>query len=237
MKEPLIILKAGSTYPEISKEHGDFEDWMKAGLNLPEERIQVLDAQDLVLSPDNHAVGAVVVTGAVEMVTDRAPWSEAAGEWLAGLYADGVPILGVCYGHQLLAHVLGGDVGYHPAGREVGTVAIHTLPAARDDLLFADLPESFPAQTTHAQAVLTLPEGSVRLASSDVDLNTAFRIGEHTWGVQFHPEFSAPVMRMYVDIQSEVIREQGRDPDQVLEAVHSSPARLVLERFGKLLAC
>jgi GMP synthase (glutamine-hydrolysing) len=235
VKDPLIILKTGSTYPEIFAEHGDFEDWMKAGLKLPEEMTQVLNAQDLVLSPDNHAAGAVVVTGAVEMVTDHAPWSEAAGEWLSGLYRDGVPILGVCYGHQLLAHAMGGDVGYHPAGREIGTVTIHKEAAARDDLLFADLPESFCAQATHAQSVLTLPEGSVRLASSDFDLNAAFRIGERAWGLQFHPEFSAPVMRMYVDIQRDVIREQGRDPEQVLESVRDSPARLILERFGKLL--
>ncbi len=141
MSDPLIILKTGSTYPEIFAEHGDFEDWMKAGLNLPAEMTQVINAQDLVLSPDNHAAGAVVVTGAVEMVTDHAPWSEAAGEWLVGLYADGIPILGVCYGHQLLAHVLGGDVGYHPGGREIGTVNIHKLPAAQDDPLFGGLPD------------------------------------------------------------------------------------------------
>jgi GMP synthase (glutamine-hydrolysing) len=236
VSDPLIILKTGSTYPEIFAEHGDFEDWMKAGLNLPAEMTQVINAQDLVLSPDNHAAGAVVVTGAVEMVTDHAPWSEAAGEWLAGLYADGIPILGVCYGHQLLAHVLGGDVGYHPGGREIGTVNIHKLPAAQDDPLFGGLPESFPAQATHAQSVLTLPQGSVRLASSDFDLNSAFRMGERAWGVQFHPEFSAPVIRMYVDIQRDVIREQGRDPEQVLEAVQDSPARQILERFGKLLS-
>ena len=235
MKDPLIILKTGSTYPEIFAKHGDFEDWMKTGLKLPEDMVQVLDAQDLVLSPDNHAAGAVVVTGAVEMVTDHAPWSEAAGEWLAGLYADNVPILGVCYGHQLLAHALGGDVGYHPGGREIGTVTIHTQPAARDDLLFAELPESFPAQATHAQSVLTLPEGAVRLASSDFDYNSAFRMGERAWGVQFHPEFSAPVMRMYVDIQREEIRGQGQDPERVLESVQPSPAHQILERFASLL--
>jgi GMP synthase (glutamine-hydrolysing) len=234
VNDPVVILKTGSTYPEIFEKHGDFEDWMKAGLNLPLEMTEVLDAQDLVLSPDNHGAAAVVVTGAVEMVTDHAPWSEAAAEWLAGLSEDGVPILGVCYGHQLLAHALGGEVGYHPAGREIGTVTIHKLPAAEDDPLLADLPESFPAQATHAQSVLTLPEGAVRLASSDVDLNAAFRIGERTWGVQFHPEFSADVMRMYVDIQQGVIREQGQQPEQIREAVRSSPAGRILERFGRL---
>lgn len=235
MKDPLIILKTGSTYPEIFAKYGDFEDWMKAGLDLPEGKTEVLNAQDLILSPDNHGAAAVVVTGAVEMVTDHAPWSEAAAEWLAGLYEDGVPILGVCYGHQLLAHALGGDIGYHPAGREIGTVTIHKLPAAEDDPLLADLPESFPAQATHAQSVLTLPKGAIRLASSDVDLNAAFRIGERAWGVQFHPEFSADVMRMYVDIQGAVIREQGQEPEAVREAVQSSPARRILERFGSFV--
>ena len=60
-------------------------------------------------------------------------------------------------------------------------------------------------------------------------------MGECAWGVQFHPEFSAPVMRMYVDIQSEVIRGQGQDPNRMLEKVEPSPARQILERFGSLL--
>jgi len=42
-------------------------------------------------------------------------------------------------------------------------------------------------------------------------------------------------MRMYVDIQREVIREQGQDPDQALETVQSSPASQILERFASLL--
>ena len=132
------------------------------------------------------------------MVTERRDWSERSAAWLRDAAQAGMPLFGICYGHQLLAHALGGEVGDNPAGREMGTIGLELHPHAEHDPLFAGLPAQFAAQATHLQTVLRAPEGATVLARSSQDDCHAFRWGDRAWGVQFHPEFSATHMRGYV---------------------------------------
>lgn len=119
-----------------------------------------LDARTSPALPNPADIAGVVVTGSHAMVSERAAWSERLGQWLKRCVDAEVPVLGICYGHQLLAHALGGRVGDHPAGLEIGTHAVELTPAARQDPLFAALPESFPAQFVHRQSALELPPGA-----------------------------------------------------------------------------
>src|SRR5690606_14497497 len=102
--------------------------------------------------PSREGFAGVIVTGSAAMVTDRHDWSEQAAAWLRDAAHAGLPLLGICYGHQLIAHALGGKVGPNEVGREMGTVCIHLQPAAKDDPLFAGVPRSFAAQATHLQS-------------------------------------------------------------------------------------
>src|SRR5690606_3240352 len=139
---------------------------------------------------------------------------------------------GIGYGHQLLAHALGGQVGDNPNGREMGTVAIDLLPDAASDPLFAGLPARFPAQATHLQSVLRAPEGATVLARSVHDACHAFRWGDAAWGVQFHPEFGTVHMRGYVHARADALLREGLDPGRVAAGVSAAPqARNVLRRF------
>jgi GMP synthase (glutamine-hydrolysing) len=234
MQRTLVILKTGSTFPDLVEQHGDFEDWVAEGLALANESVSVFDAQGPNPLPNPDALAAVVVTGAHDMVTEHALWSETASAWLRELVGRQVPTLGICYGHQLLAHALGGEVGYHPRGSEVGTVSVTLLPAGRKDALLGAMPRTFPAYATHAQSVLELPSGAVRLAESEFERNHAFRVGECVWGVQFHPEFSEPVIRHYVDRQRDLLAKQGQTAEQLIEAIEPSPAGRILQQFGQL---
>ncbi|MFT3718967.1 glutamine amidotransferase [Pseudorhodoferax sp.] len=232
MPSTVLILKAGSTFRALVPHIGDFEDWIRAGLDAPELAVRVADARRDPLPPAETLAG-VVITGSHAMVTDREPWSEAAAAWLRGAVQAGLPVLGICYGHQLLAHCLGGEVGYHPGGIEIGTVPVQLRPAAADDPLLGGLPPRFEAHVVHRQSVLALPEGAVLLAGNAFEPVQAFRAGSAAWGVQFHPEFSAQAMRGYVDGLRQDLLDDGRDPDAIHRQVADTPAAAsVLRRFA-----
>jgi GMP synthase (glutamine-hydrolysing) len=144
-------------------------------------------------------------------------------------------VLGICYGHQLLAHALGGEVGYHPGGLEIGTVEVTRNPHAADDVLLGALPGRFAAQVVHHQSVRALPPGAVPLAGNAHEPHHAYRIGERAWGVQFHPEFSADAMRCYIDTLAPSLSDAGRDVQALRTGVRDTPdAAALLGRFARL---
>jgi GMP synthase (glutamine-hydrolysing) len=186
--------------------------------------------------PDAAAPAGVVVTGSSALVTDREDWSERTGAWLADVLEAGTPLLGICYGHQLLAHALGGRVDHNPLGREIGTIRLELAPAAAADPLLGVLGDAESVHATHVQSVTELPPGARRLASSRGDPNQAFALGERAWGVQFHPEFDADVIAAYLAARREIIRSEGLDPEALEAGVRESPeGPRLLGRFAALL--
>lgn len=214
------------------RRHGTFPHWIRVASGLPKDRVVAVNVEAGESLPSSDGFAGVIVTGSGAMVTERRDWSEASAGWLGDAARAGFPVFGICYGHQLLAHALGGEVGDNPAGREMGTHEIELLPAAADDLLFAPLPKQFPVQLTHSQSVLRAPEGATVLARSALDPIQAFRWGENAWGVQFHPEFSTTHMRGYIQARKVALQREGLDPAAMAAAVAACPeGRRVMRRF------
>jgi len=234
MPKPLLIARTGSTFSAIREKRGDFDDWFLERFRQLGVAAEVWVANGADRLPNADDYQAVVVTGSPAMVTDREPWSEALAHWLRDAAEAGLPMLGVCYGHQLLAHAFGGEVGYHPKGREIGTHEVQLQDAASDDSLFGGMPSRFVAHLTHAQSVLRLPEQAVLLASNAYEPHQAFRIGERAWGVQFHPEFDAEIMASYLAHFRNQLEQEGTDPEVLLNAVREAPeATSLLARFAQ----
>lgn len=232
--KPLVILKVGNTLPQLVPQHGDFEHWIERGLADPGLSVCVIDPRAGDALPAACDISGAIVTGSHAMVTEKLDWSESSAAWMAQLVEQQVPLLGICYGHQLLAHAMGGEAGYNPRGMEIGTQEIERL--AVDDALLGGLPEAFLAQTVHQQSALRLPPGAVLLASNAYDSHHAFRIGTCAWGVQFHPEFSDGAMRAYVRHLAPLIEKQGGQAGAVEAAVQGTPiAASVLARFAQLV--
>jgi GMP synthase (glutamine-hydrolysing) len=227
--KPLVIVKVGSTYPDIAAELGDFEHWIAAGLPEDAPPVTVVDPRAGDALPAADAVAGVIVTGSHSMVTDREPWSEQVAAWLRGAVAAELPVLGICYGHQLLAHALGGEVTNHPRGIELGTIEVERTEAAQNDPLFAALPQRFAAQSAHRQSVRRLPEGAVLLAGNRFEPHHAYRVGDRAWGVQFHPEFSAAATAAYV-------RAVGTAAEPAPPVGPSEASATVLQRFAEVVA-
>jgi GMP synthase (glutamine-hydrolysing) len=233
----LLIVKPGRKPPALEPVPGDYGDWIAAGMRWPLGGVRVAEVDQGGGLPPPDAVAAAVVTGSAAMVTDAAAWVEATASWLRQAVAEGLPVLGICYGHQLLAHALGGRVGWNPAGVEVGVVEIALTTAAGDDPLFAGTPLRFPACVSHRQSVLELPPGAVRLASSRMDANQAFRVGDCVWGVQFHPEFGAGIMPAYIEGFRTILQAEGKDRGAILRGLRPTPeSAQLLRRFAEQVA-
>jgi GMP synthase (glutamine-hydrolysing) len=231
----LLIVQTGVAAPEVLQRHGDFPEWFRRGLGLTQRDIACVRVDNGGALPAPDSVAAVVVTGSAAMVPERLDWSERTAAWLRRAIALEVPTLGVCYGHQLLAHALGGRVDYNPRGREIGTVQIERLAASADDELVSTLPQNFSAHATHLQSVVQLPKAAVVLARSALDDCQLVRFAPRVWGAQFHPEFGMQEMRGYLRARSEAIDYEGLDTQALLRAVRSCPdARALLRRFARI---
>ncbi len=232
----LIILKLGETLPNLAARRGDFEDWFSAGLGLEADQLSVFDPRTGADFPPLEQVAGLLLSGSHSMVTEQLDWSERTARWTKSAVEAGIPTLGVCYGHQLLAHAFGGEVGNNPRGTQEGTTTVELTHAGLSDPLLGSLGlEKFDAQVSHAQSALKLPVGAIRLAFDDWDANQAFRIGENAWGVQFHPEMDAEIARTYIQAEHGELLDQGQNPDQILANVRETPiAAQLLRRFAEL---
>jgi len=231
----LLIIQTGAAAPEVLARYGDFPEWFRRGLGLRADQVTTVrvDCGDALPAP--HTIAGAVITGSSAMVPERLAWSERSAGWLRDAVAAELPVLGVCYGHQLLAHALGGRVDYNPRGREIGTWEIERVPASANDALLGALPQRFLAHATHLQTVVQLPPGALVLARSALDDCQAVRYAPRAWGLQFHPEFGVREMRGYLRARSEAIDYEGLDTRALLRGVRScADARAVLRRFAAI---
>ena len=219
MTAPFLIVVTGQPVASMRR-HGSFAHWIRVAAGLERDEAVVVD----VAGADGHGgdelptregFAGVIVTGSAAMVTERRDWSERSAGWLREDAHAGMPLLGICYGHQLIAHALGGEVGYNPGGREMGTVHVDLHPPAAADPLFAGLPPRFPAQ-----------------ANTERHQDDRLSWGDAVWGLQFHPEFSTGHMRGYIRARSEALASEGRCGKRLAREVSAAPqARRVLRRF------
>jgi GMP synthase (glutamine-hydrolysing) len=229
----MLIVKTGTVRTALTDADGDFEDWFARALGRPVRVCSVFEGDEL---PAPDASAGVVVTGSAAMVSDREAWIGRTAGWLRSAVEAAVPVLGVCFGHQLLAHAFGGRVGPNPRGREIGTVGVTLTEGAAADPLLAGFPARIDVHATHLESVLELPPGAELLASSALDPHQAFRLPDRpAWGLQFHPELTAAITRGYIEAKRRDMRREGLDPDRLLAEVRETRwGGDILARFERL---
>ncbi len=229
----MLIVKTGTARTALVNIEDDFEDWIGRGLGRPVQVCSVYEGDEL---PAPGTTGGIVVTGSAAMVSDRQEWAVLTADWLRAAVEAGVPVLGICFGHQLLAHALGGRVGPNPRGREIGTIGVTLADAAASDPLLGGLPARIDVHATHLERVLELPPGAALLASSTLDPHQAFRVPDRpAWGLQFHPELTAEIARCYIEAKRHEMEAEGLDPDQLLAGVRETRwGGDILTRFAQL---
>jgi len=237
----ILIVKTGAASPEVSREHGDFEDWFREALG-DHARFSVAFAygrgpDEVPRLPRLADYDGVIVTGSPASVTAPTPWMESAGAQLREHAEAGGALLGVCFGHQLMCHAFGAPVILNPAGREIGTVRVRLTEAGRADPLFEGLPEELVVNCTHVDRASRLPAGTTLLAGNDNTAVQAVRLGARARGVQFHPEITAPGMRALIRSRAEPMRAEGMDADACAQRVEGCPTGFAILRHFESRLC
>ena len=228
----LYIIKCGSTFDSIKNDFKDFEHWIMDKFENKDKNIVIINAQENEKLPTLTKNDAVILTGSHSMVTHEESWSLEVEKWLPKLIDEEVPLLAICYGHQLLAKSLGGVSGYHENGMEIGSVDINLEENAKNDEIFSKLQNSFKAHTIHSQTVIKLPKNATRLAFNSHDKNHAFKVGNCAWGVQFHPEFDENIMNLYI---KEVAKKKDLEVEKLISfSENTNVATIILKEFERL---
>ncbi len=248
MTARILVLRTGQAVGVVHAHCGAFFRLFARTLNaadagptthvaVDEMDVTVREAADA-LPPLSRYHGAIM-TGSPAFVGEDEPWMHYGARVLSELLKQQTPLLCVCFGHQLLAHALGSDVGPNVRGREMGTIDVRLAPcddAAPDPLLDAQ-PRVFRAQCTHRDVVRTAASGLRVVGAAAHDPCHVVRAGPRAWGLQFHPEFDDVIMRLYLDARRGALdSEHGAGAcDARISRVTASPqAAALLPRFADI---
>jgi GMP synthase-like glutamine amidotransferase len=181
--------------------------------------------------PDLRAYDAVIFAGGEHRPEEfEQPIFQAERVRILEALDAGVPILGICLGHQLLAYWLGGEV---KRGRwEVGWLPIAMQEAGKTDPLLSGLDDPFFGFLWHGDQVTRLPEEAVLLASTEVCPVQSYRLGERpVWGVQFNPQYD-PVIAEGVIRAANWLTEYGYDIEALVAAGYRAYDDVADKIFG-----
>jgi len=202
----LGILKTDTVRPEWVPDFGEYPDMFIALLGRIDPQLEFV-TYDVEAGeyPDNvDDVDAYLITGSKSSVYEDKAWIRALEEFVRELDQRGKKIVGICFGHQLIAQALGGRTGKSEKGWGVGLHTYHfdQAPAWHDQ---GD--GDFSVLVSHQDQVLAVPEGTSVLASSDFCENAVCQIGEHILTFQGHPEFVPAYSREIMEFRREMIGE------------------------------
>lgn len=193
MKPKILIItcQPDAIREKIGVTRDDERGWFETALGLPtdSDQLHFISAADDVLPENIHEQG-IIISGSAHSVYENEPWMLQLKLFLKQHHEAGVPMLGICFGSQIIAETFGGKVEKSQNGLEAGLVEIQLTDAGKQDPLFEGVSPIFDIYAYHHDTITklpTVPETTV-LAKNDKCAVQAFAIGATTRGVQFHPE-------------------------------------------------
>ena len=200
----LGILKTDAVRPEWVPEFGEYPDMFIALLGRldPQLEFAVYDVEEGQYPADIDEVDAYLITGSKSSVYDDKPWIAELIDFVRELDARGKKIVGICFGHQLVAQALGGRTEKSPKGWGVGLhgYRFSSTPGWHD----GDSAD-FHILVSHQDQVVENARGAQVLASSEFCENAVVQVGDHILTFQGHPEFVPGYSREIMEFRREMI--------------------------------
>lgn len=181
------ILQTGRAPEELRADFGDYDAFFRrllAGQGFTFETWAVLDG---VLPSGPAAADGWIITGSRFGVYEDHPWIAPLEDLVRAIVAARVPLVGICFGHQLVAQALGGRVERFAGGWSVGAVAYETGAGGQDRLL-----------AWHRDQVVVPPEGARTIATTPSCRHAGLAYGDHALTLQPHPEFTPEFLRALI---------------------------------------
>jgi len=225
---PVLVMNSVTWGPEYDPAHPlyDVGDWFREVFEKAGVPVLVKQAQDLPPQTLGH-FSALVLSGSPAAAYDNDGWIRGLKELVRKAVRDSVPTLGICFGSQLIASALGGEVQLNPKGWELGNSKVYLTPEGSLDPLFEGFPDTFEVIESHQDAITAIPPGAVLLATNDHSPIQAYGVGEKLRAVQFHPEMSPAHLYFILPPRRErILRKTGIDVLEVLPGLRSTPVAL-----------
>ena len=198
LKKISIIIN-GPGIEEVKSLYGQASDWVQNVLSNYDIDIKVVKAyrmEDLEPELDD----AWIITGSAHSVYDDFAWINYLKKKLIEMSKLRKPVLGICFGHQLIADTFGGLVELNSKGWEVGSCKVEITDEGASNKLFSGLKTPLSVYQSHQDVVVSLPKNAILMAKNEMGIQS-FVYDDCFYGVQFHPEFTKTVMEKYLDMR------------------------------------
>ena len=216
------ILQTGHAPDEILGALGDYPGMFERLLDGRGFEFTTYAVVDMDFPPGPEAADGWLITGSKHGALDDLPWIKPLEALVRDIVASGLPLIGVCFGHQIIAQALGGKVEKYKGGWGVG----------RQVYDFGD--EKLALNAWHQDQVVKLPPGAQVIATNEFCKNAALVIGDNVLTVQPHPEFTAEMMAGLFKYRAQAV------PGGLLETAKAALAKptdseAMAERMAKFM--
>ncbi len=157
---------------------------------------------------------AVIIGGSPHCLDENLPWMKTLKDFVRGVAETKTKMMGVCFGHQVIAEALGGKVERCSAGGELGEISIDLTELGKGDDMFRKFPTTFTALAAHRDVVTELPKGAEVLAKNTSNEYQALSMGDNIRSIQFHPEMTSGYFYDLIHRYKDTFKDLGLMKDE-----------------------
>jgi GMP synthase-like glutamine amidotransferase len=201
------ILEADRLSETLRKEYGSYGDMFQNLLHSIDNSLALpcYQVTESVYPENIDDCDAYLITGSSSGIYDDEPWIKRLYDYVITLADRRKKLIGICFGHQLIAQALGGKTQKSEKGWGVG-LATSTVYVSRPWMDPAK--ETFALLISHQDQVTALPPQAELIAGDDFCAYASYQIGDHILSFQGHPEFTTEYARQRMQDRREIIGEQ-----------------------------
>ncbi len=222
------ILQTGDAPEELQQQHGNYSNMFirLLGQNHADFEFEVYRVLDGQIPDDVNLNDGWLITGSRFSAYGKQPWIPALKSFIRNIVDAGLPLVGICFGHQIIAEALGGRVEKSDKGWGLG-LDTYTLASGSP----IDGKKQLTLNIFHQDQIVKLPPGAEIYASSDFCEYAGMVIGDQVLTIQAHPEFQADFNRQLLEVRKTSVIPEAL-AHRAIEELNEQDAQHDSNRYG-----